>query len=949
MFTFQEIEKKINELVGVDENDFGKINEIIANNSDDSQSNLLTKKLQEKFYTNSIINNVEKEWEKKLLKLGNAKEAEVLGNDWKEKLTQIDKKTLEDERKRLLKKISEKIAQNLDSKKSEVLDADNEEEFSKLKEEINSVWGQNGEKISPFINNSIELRTALFEAKSIRRKRDCSIDQVKEVINSLERWKKIYDLKNSDKSLVLKEEQKKFFHSWNEYNLRKGGEANESFDWLIAFKLLKENTLKNAEYEKIKKEANELALVAVRIIEETNLDKLQEIQIDNFDFKEIFVNLEGKKINCQEFIEKLKEIRREQIEKFNLFKNSFEQPNPSGLNDKEIEAWLVNDTGLLKDGISERQAFDKGWNDPAKIEKGDEKTTSSFVRLPILYISGNFQIEKEVLRVSLDMKGKLAKLAADLLKDINSKTTSIELPENYRKEEIDSLNDNDNELPEELQKQSVKQFLKYKREYLKKEEECISGFKNIVGEEVILEDDSILAYHKFSPSGEHEITGVQAGQIFMNGWEDPESFEINDSGEIRGVELAKKYDPLLKRAEDALEEIWISFFQGEEPTDLRKDQILEYKKDFDIWRFDLKKNAENSRLVYETGWKANQFEWKGSSLLLSFTETEETEFIDEDSLSDLADENGNGSTHGDSIEPHDEKEEKLTQKEFAQQEIARIEAKKALSAEEKQNLSPKIEEQKEREKILRHLRKKSILLSPVEIIENENSQKTSQYLIKLVDEWKALLEIKEELKNEKITKKPFKYEVHEDNISYIEEILPLVEEVIKTNTKETLKNLLDNWTNNYPDWNDKAGGWKGRLELYLKAYDEESVKKTGSKSNESSGEEGEIKKFLVEKLDLNPDATEEEILTDLNTWFSSLEEYPKQLRKVLVNYVGLLSQEINKLQLIIDKTDDENKKSICQTEQAKKQKELKRVFEIGTRIKTSRSETHQAQIEVNTK
>ncbi|WNE40434.1 MAG: hypothetical protein GBAus27B_000501 [Mycoplasmataceae bacterium] len=296
---------------------------------------------------------------------------------------------------------------------------------------------------------------------------------------------------------------------------------------------------------------------------------------------------------------------------FELFKLAFEGEEPSGLSDEEIRQWLTNNTGLAKNGIAEREAYDSGWTEPNKIFPfvRDDGVILSCVRHSVFSVRQEPFGETSLSLMVNQIDRNLLDLSSELLREIFNKTSSADLRENYRQADIESLDAN--KLPQGFDEGAVKIFLDFKRKELKKGE-FISDFKTAIVNSVInlaKANDAILAYRKLSPNGEHQITGTEAGQISDNEWE-ASRIEIDDNGAITENYSGKKYNPLLKKTEEVEDELWIEFFQGKEPTDLTlsDDEVLAFYKKTS--NFDLEQDAKISRQVFENGWKADNFEWR---------------------------------------------------------------------------------------------------------------------------------------------------------------------------------------------------------------------------------------------------------------------------------------------------------------------------------------------------
>lgn len=117
----------------------------------------------------------------------------------------------------------------------------------------------------------------------------------------------------------------------------------------------------------------------------------------------------------------LKDIRLQKTKE--LFEKAFEGTNPT--NQPNIDLWRTENTGLVKNGLEERQVFDNGWTNPSEIN--NKVTKYLGISVKVLTIK-KADIDNEI------------KTYDALFADISKQISLHDIIPTYKQSEIDNLN-----------------------------------------------------------------------------------------------------------------------------------------------------------------------------------------------------------------------------------------------------------------------------------------------------------------------------------------------------------------------------------------------------------------------------------------------------------------------------------------------------------------------------
>ena len=225
----------------------------------------------------------------------------------------------------------------------------------------------------------------------------------------------------------------------------------------------------------------------------------------------------------------------------------------------------------------------------------------------------------------------------------------------------------------------------------------------------------------------------------------------------------------------------------------------------------------------------------------------------------------------------------ITQIEFVNQTIGERENPQQLvkrSRTRRESVVPQLEAQKEREEQIRtrlHSRTPSaILSSPINLpqtIMDKTNVDINQYLTKVIGEWKVII------KNNDSSQK--------NNLPFISKLIPLIETALSTNTKQGYQELLTNWTNNYPQWDDKARWDLKKLGFLIQAYN------NPVQSNTNSSEEVEELKLEIENLKRKLVEANQRTTLKTKEWQQASERIDNEVKKATKSTTAKFKSFVN--------------------------------------------------------
>ncbi|CAI2190242.1 4663_t:CDS:2 [Funneliformis geosporum] len=199
----------------------------------------------------------------------------------------------------------------------------------------------------------------------------------------------------------------------------------------------------------------------------------------------------------------LPELDKESVKlEFDETKTGFEgteDADASGLTRIEKEDWYEAETGLAKDGATERIAFNHGWKEPTQIREGETD-----YKIYDLEITSDI-IEQETIKVKVLEVGKAELDQLDFDTELTAQLDNLnyaKLPGGYKRTDLEKLLDND-----------------FIDEFIGQAGEARTFANNPANRA------AVLAYRK---TGASFLTGAEAGTIYNKGWKNPDLIEINE-------------------------------------------------------------------------------------------------------------------------------------------------------------------------------------------------------------------------------------------------------------------------------------------------------------------------------------------------------------------------------------------------------------------------------------